>query len=51
MSGNIFKIAAIFGIIIKYSRTFPNESLEHDSGGTLVCAEYGYPYGSLNTDS
>jgi hypothetical protein len=24
---------------------FPIESLAHDSGRTLVCAEYGYPNG------
>jgi hypothetical protein len=33
------------------SRTFPIESLAHDSGRTLVCAEYGYPKGSPNTNS
>jgi hypothetical protein len=33
------------------SRTFPIESLAHDSGCTLVCAEYGYPKGSPNTNS
>jgi hypothetical protein len=27
------------------------QSLAHDSGRTLVCAEYGYPKGSSNTDS
>jgi hypothetical protein len=27
------------------------ESLAHDSGRTLVCAEYGYPKGSPNTNS
>jgi hypothetical protein len=27
------------------------ESLAHDSGRTLVCAEYGYPKGSPNTSS
>jgi hypothetical protein len=32
-------------------RTFPIESLAHDSGRTLVCAEYGYPKGSPNTNS
>jgi hypothetical protein len=32
-------------------RTFPIESLPHDSGRTLVCAEYGYPKGSPNTNS
>jgi hypothetical protein len=26
----------------KNSRTFPIESIAHDSGRTLVCAEYGY---------
>jgi hypothetical protein len=25
------------------TRTFPIENLAHDSGRTLVCAEYGYP--------
>jgi hypothetical protein len=33
------------------SRTFPIESLAHDSGSTLVCVEYGYPKGSPNTNS
>jgi hypothetical protein len=33
------------------SRTFPIESLALDSGRTLVCAEYGYPKGSPNTNS
>jgi hypothetical protein len=33
------------------SRTFPVESLARDSGRTLVCAEYGYPKGSPNTNS
>jgi hypothetical protein len=33
------------------SRTFPIESLAHDSGRTLVCAEYGYPKWSPNTNS
>jgi hypothetical protein len=33
------------------SRMFPIESLVHDSGRTLVCAEYGYPKGSPNTNS
>jgi hypothetical protein len=30
---------------------FPIESLVHDSGRTLVCAEYGYPKGSPNTNN
>jgi hypothetical protein len=33
------------------SRMFPIESLAHDSGRTLVCAEYGYPKGSPNANS
>jgi hypothetical protein len=33
------------------SRTFQIESLAHDSGRTMVCAEYGYPKGSPNTNS
>jgi hypothetical protein len=33
------------------SRTFPIESLAHDSGRTSVRAEYGYPKGSPNTNS
>jgi hypothetical protein len=33
------------------SRMFPIESLAHDSGHTLVCAEYGYPKKSPNTNS
>jgi hypothetical protein len=33
------------------SRTFPIESLVHDSGHTLVCAKYGYLKGSPNTNS
>jgi hypothetical protein len=33
------------------SRTFPIESLAHDSGRTLVLAEYGYPKESPNTNS
>jgi hypothetical protein len=32
------------------SRTIPNESLAHDSGRILVCAEYGYPKGSQITN-
>jgi hypothetical protein len=32
-------------------RTFPIESLAHDSGRTSVRAECGYPKGSPNTDS
>jgi hypothetical protein len=32
-------------------RTLPIESLAHDSGRTLVCAEYDYQKGSPNTDS
>jgi hypothetical protein len=35
----------------KNSRTFPVEDLEHDSGRTLVSAEYGYPKGSPDTNS
>jgi hypothetical protein len=33
------------------SRTIPIESLAHDSGRTLVCAKYGYPKGSSDTNS
>jgi hypothetical protein len=33
------------------SRMFPIESLAHDSGCTLVCAEYCYLKGSPNTNS
>jgi hypothetical protein len=33
------------------SRMFPIEIHAHDSGRTLVCAEYGYPKGSPNTNS
>jgi hypothetical protein len=33
------------------SRTFPTESLAHDSGHNLVRAEYGYPKGPPNTNS
>jgi hypothetical protein len=33
------------------SRTFPIKSLAHDSGHTLVCAEYSYLKGSPNTNS
>jgi hypothetical protein len=33
------------------SRTFPIESLAHDSGRNLVRAEYGYPKGSPDTNS
>jgi hypothetical protein len=32
------------------SRTFPVESLAHDSGCTLVRAGYGHPKGSPNTN-
>jgi hypothetical protein len=32
-------------------RTLRIESLAYDSGRTLVCAEYGYPKGSPNTNS
>jgi hypothetical protein len=31
-------------------RTFKIESLAHDSGRTLVRAEYGYPKGTPNTN-
>jgi hypothetical protein len=31
--------------------TFPFESFTHDSGRILVRAEFGYPKGSLNTNS
>jgi hypothetical protein len=34
---------------LDFSRTFPIESFDDDSGPTLVCAEYGYPKGSPNT--
>jgi hypothetical protein len=30
--------------------TFSMESLAHDSGRPLVCAEYGYPKGSPNNN-
>jgi hypothetical protein len=33
------------------SRKLAIESLAHDSGRTLICAEYGYPKGSPNTNS
>jgi hypothetical protein len=33
------------------SRTFTIVSLVHDSGRIVVCAEYGYPKGSPNTNS
>jgi hypothetical protein len=33
------------------TRTLPTESFAHDSGPTLVCAEYSYPKGSPNTNS
>jgi hypothetical protein len=33
------------------STTFPIESLAYDSGSTSVCAEFGYPKGSPNTNS
>jgi hypothetical protein len=33
------------------TRALPIESLAHHSGRTLVCAEYGYPKGSPNTNS
>jgi hypothetical protein len=33
------------------SRTLPIESFAHDSGHTLLCAEYGYLKGSPNTNS
>jgi hypothetical protein len=33
------------------SGTYPVEDLAHDSGRTLVCAIYGYPKGSPNTNS
>jgi hypothetical protein len=36
---------------LKDTRTFPIESSEHDSGRTLVRAEYGYPKGSPNTNN
>jgi hypothetical protein len=33
------------------SRTLPIEIFAHDSGRTLVCAEYGYPKESPHTNS
>jgi hypothetical protein len=33
------------------ARTFPIKSFAHDSERTLVCAKYGYPKGSPNTNS
>jgi hypothetical protein len=36
---------------IENSGKFPIRSLAHDSARTLVCAEYGYPNGSPNTNS
>jgi hypothetical protein len=41
------KSSAVFFV----SGTFPVEDLAHDSGRTLVRAEYGYPKGSPNTNS
>jgi hypothetical protein len=46
-----YAVLSRINIQIDGSRTFPNESLEHDSGRTLACAEYGYPKGSPNTNS
>jgi hypothetical protein len=40
-----------FHFLHRNSRTFPIESLAHDSGRTLVCAEYVYPKGSPDTNS
>jgi hypothetical protein len=47
----ICKINRAFHCQHRGSRTFPVESREHDSGRTLVRAEYGYPKGSPNTNS
>jgi hypothetical protein len=33
---------------IEILETFPIEKLVHDSGRTLVCAEYDYPKGFAN---
>jgi hypothetical protein len=33
------------------SRAFQIETFAHDSGRNSVCAEYGYPKGSPNTNS
>jgi hypothetical protein len=35
----------------KEPRTLQIESFAHGSGHTLICAEYGYPKGSQNTNS
>jgi hypothetical protein len=35
----------------KISLNVSNRNLGHNSGRTLVCAEYGYPKGSPNTNS
>jgi hypothetical protein len=46
------KVLVMYGLTyITNSRTFLFESLAHDNGRTLVCAEYGYPKGSPNTNS
>jgi hypothetical protein len=37
--------------LIRHNRTLPIESFAHDSGCSLVHAEYGYPKGSPNTNS
>jgi hypothetical protein len=47
----ISHLGGVFHFQHRNSRTFPIESLAHDSGRTLVCAEYGYPKGSPNTNS
>jgi hypothetical protein len=45
--------ALVYGFYFqcRNSRTFPTESLAHDSGRTLVRAEYGYRKGSPNTNN
>jgi hypothetical protein len=48
---SIRRLVNLWNFYVGNSITFPIESLAHDSGRTLVCAEYGYPKGSPNTNS
>jgi hypothetical protein len=50
-STDILHMKLVFQFSCLFIRTFPIESLAHDSGRTLVRAEYGYPKGSPNTNS
>jgi hypothetical protein len=48
---SVLRTSVHFHFQHRNSRTFAIESLAHDSGSTVVCAECGYPKGSPNTNS